>query len=323
MDLFNETKNKYYDIISDLIFTFYDKKKITLEDFYKLMPEQLNNNIQLKNSLLNKNDTDSLFILNETEKNYSLSIDSTIPIIPSYLEKVWLKYMLSNDHVKLFLDKETIEKLLCSLKEYEDIIDNNIIIQHRSTKNIKNYDKLKVKVQILIQAIKNNNAIKYSYKTKDGVILKDKVSIPYKIEYSLKNDKFYLISFSAEENRPIKSILENITDLNIVETETPISKASIKKSIDSKKCNSYVVLQVKDVNNAKERAFLTFSTYSKTAKYIEAEDIHELKIFYYSFEEKEVISKIFSLGKGVIVKEPLNIHNEIINIIEKTLSLYE
>lgn len=323
MKLFDETKNKYFDIIADLIFYIYKNREISLKELNNIMPPELNENIELKNSILNQSDSNSLFILNEKNNMYSLSIDSAVPVVLSHIEKTWLKYILNDNKSGLFLNKETIDKLANALEKYEDIFSNNIVIQHKNRRYIENYDELKEKIQIVIKAIKNNSLINYSYKTKSGDVLNNRVSVPYKIEYSLKKDLFYLISFSTEEKRPIKSILENINNLKILEVKNPISKDQIKKSIKAKKCDKHIILQIENVNNTIERTFLTFSSYSTDAKYVEDKDIHELKIYYYSFEEKEIINKIFSLGKGVIVKSPNNIRSEIINRIESTLLLYE
>lgn len=323
MELFNETKNKYYDIITDLIFLIYNRKRVELKNLHELIPQKLNNNIKLKNSLLNYSEEDSLFILDEEDSEYFLSIDSGIPIILSKIEKVWLKYMLSQDKAKIFLNKETIDKILISLEEYEDIFHNNIIIKHMGNREMEDQGELKNKINILINAIRNNKLIMYSYKTREGIVLKNKISVPYKVEYSIKKDLFYLISYSTEEERPIKSIVNNFIDIEVLEKENPVSRVDIKNSIKLKKQDKYVLLEFKNVNNVIERGFLTFASYSTEAKYIEDRDIHELSISYYSFEEKEIINKIFSLGKGVLVKEPENIKNKIIQRIEDCLILYK
>lgn len=323
MELFNETKNKYYDIISDLIFLLHDRKRVDIKDLYDLMPKKLDNNIGLKNSLLNFSEENSLFILDESQGEYFLSVDSSLPIILSKIEKSWLKYMLSQDKAKIFLNKDTIDKLLISLKEYDDIFQDNIIIRHRDNREIEDYKKLKEKINTLIFAIRNNKLIMYSYKTKKGTIFKDRIFVPYKIEYSIKKNLFYLISYSMEEQRPIKSIISNFIDIKVLEKENPISKEDIKNSIKIKKQDKYVVLEFKNINNTIERGFLTFSSYSTEAKYIEDKDVHELKIFYYSFEEKEIINKIFSLGKGVLVKSPEYIKSIIIQRIDRCLDLYK
>lgn len=323
MKLFNETKNKYYDIIADLIFLLYEQRTIGIQNLYNQMPQKLNNNFKLKDALLNLSGPYSLFILNENDGEYSLSVDSPLPVVLSKLEKTWLKYMLSEDKATLFLKGQTIDKLLISLEKYEDIFHNNIIIKHRNNEEIKNYKSLKDKISLLIEAIRNNKLIQYSYKTRAGTVLVNKISVPYKIEYSIKKDLFYLISYSTEEDRPIKSILSNLSNIKIIEKENLIAKDYIKNSIKAKKQDKYVLLKFKNTNNTIERGFLTFSSYTTEAKYIESEDIHELKISYYSFEEKEIINKIFSLGKGVIVKEPQNIRDEIIDRIESCLNLYQ
>lgn len=323
MELFNETKNKYYDIIIDLIFHFDEENKIHFNKLSSMLNSELiGNNINFKNALLLKNCEDNLHILKDENGVYSLNVDSNIPIIPTLIEKTWLKHMLDEDLIRLFLDKETIDKLSDALLKYQDIIGNKIIIQHRSKNHITNYDNLKEKIKKIITAIKEGKGVKYSYITKNGMPLENRQSVPFKIEYSLKNHVFYLISYSLEEKRPVKSIIENFTDIELIEIKDDITMEHIKESIFLKRCCRAIVLEVKNINNALERAFLTLSMFNKTARYMEERDIHELSVFYYQFEEDEVLDRIFSLGKGVIVKEPHDIRNKIIQRINSTLAIY-
>ncbi len=323
MELYSEIKNKYYNYITELIFLLYNNKELQIQELYEMMGEGLNNNIGLKNSLLNYSGQDSLFILDEKDDKYSLSLETPLPIILSKIEKVWLKYMLSQDKARMFLNKETIDKLLISLEEYEDIFDNNIIIKHRDHREDKDVDLLKDRINILIKSIRTNKLIKYSYKTKAGSILKDIIGIPYKIEYSIKKSLFYLISYSIEEERPIKSIVSSFMDIKVLDKESPISREEIKNSIKLKKADKYVILEFENINNLIERGFLTFASHSTDAKYMEERDIYEIKISYYRFEEKEIINKIFSLGKGVVVKGPEDVKDQIIHRIKESLDLYK
>lgn len=321
MELFNEIKNKYYDEIRDLIYVLYENKKVSSQEIRNLLP----NNYKLRDSLLNKLGTNSLFILthNESENEYSLNIHSPIPIVLSKIEKIWLKHILSEGKAELFLDIKTIDKLLVLLEDYPDIFHNNIIVKHRDYRETKELKKLRRNIDLIIRAIRDDKAIQYSYITREGLVLEDRISLPYKIEYSIKKDLFYLISYSKEEHRPIKSIMENLYNINIIPISSPLSKKEIKESIRAKKQDVHVVLQVENINNLIERVFLTFSSYSTETKYIDEQDIHEIRISYYSFEKKEILNRIFSLGKGVIVREPEDIRQEIIHRIESCLKLYE
>ena len=56
---------------------------------------------------------------------------------------------------------------------------------------------------------------------------------------------------------------------------------------------------------------MSFSSYERYARVIE-KDVYEIELYYYSFQEEEIIRKIISLGPYVRVKSPENIVKTII-----------
>jgi len=78
-----------------------------------------------------------------------------------------------------------------------------------------------------------------------------------------------------------------------------------------------------NTRNALERAFCLFSSFKKSARFLREKNKHQLTVYYYNFEEAEVLSRILYLGKDVVVISPERIRNEIISRVKKALERYE
>ncbi|WP_372996888.1 WYL domain-containing protein [Lutispora sp.] len=319
MELFLEGKNKNYSLILELINSLYyeDRKTISSKEINDMIENHgIPSEFNLSQSLMNENEPYNLYLLDrQTDGNYSLFINSGIPVQPYRVEKQWLKHIIKNPKLKLFLENGTITKLEDMLAEYKDIVSEGSLSINRPCKQLEEIDdNLRASFRLIIKAILENKGIEYSYMTKNEILLKNRRSIPYKLEYSMKEDWFYLISYSLDEKRPVKSLLRGFRDMHLIdlEGEYDISRQDIEKSIEAKKAPHPIVLQIKDVNNSLERALFQFSCFQRELDYDKDKDIYCLSIFYYEFEREEVLTRIFSLGRHAIVIEPEVIRAEII-----------
>lgn len=253
---------------------------------------------------------------------YSHKLTEAFYMNPLEIEKIWLKSILADPKIKLFLTDETIVKLTKSLEETKDIISDSVEIRNNSTNDTLISDKLKRIKDIYLKAIKNGQGVQYSYVMRNGNTIKDARSIPYKVEYSVKDDIFYLISYSLDQYRPIKSLLKNFSEIQVFDLTKDEKKilSDIQARIDNKKEPEPVVLEIIDEKNVVERAFLDFSNFERKASF--DNNIHELSVFYYSFEEEVIISKILALGKYVMVKSPEKIRGKVIERIKQSFEIY-
>lgn len=316
MELFLEGKNKNYTMMLELINQLYFHKKTISRYEINDMVEKygISSEFNFSQSLMNENEPYNLYLLDKNaDSSFSLQIESGAPIQPYKIEKQWLKHILKNEKLKLFLNDSTIKKLEAQLVNYEDIIsDDALTINRPCTQLQKVEEPLSTNFKMLVRAILENKGIEYSYITRDHTLLENCMGVPYRMEYSMKEDCFYLISYSLEGKRPIKSLLHGFLNIKLIHLDGKydISFDEIQKSIDDKKAKEPIIISIKDINNALERALFQFSCFERELNYIEEKDTYSLSIFYYEFEREEVISRIFSLGKHAIVTEPSDIRTE-------------
>ncbi|SES90796.1 WYL domain-containing protein [Anaerobranca gottschalkii] len=263
-------------------------------------------------------------ILYEVEKNKYLPIISgPIPYFVTKPEKVWLKNVLTDPKIRLFLSDITIEKLNEKLVGCEDIISKNLVVKGKGITDSKNLETVEKNFKEVLNCIINELGIIYNYRRKDGTDILNKKSYPLKIEYSVKDDIFYLIHYSIDEDKIVKGILSNFTidekfllDDEVKERGKNYLKNFIKKDIKK------VTLEVYQHKNGLERTFYLFSCFKRKVKYIKEENRYLLTIYYYFYEEMEVIHRILSLGETVKVLSPLELQREIVSRIKKAKAKY-
>jgi hypothetical protein len=319
MELFNETKNRYFQIVQDII-NLMSRKSLTEKDIKELLQEQSFNepDFEFEAALLNKSRTrdEDLFLIEKDGSVYVPHIKTTIPIRPSAVEKQWLKALTEDEKLELFLKEHTIERLKSKLGNVNNIV-NNSYIEYRNT------DKVTVKTEEeqeiyntcfkrVYEALRGHRFISYSYCSNNGRLYENMKGYPFRIEYSSKNNKFRLSMMPVDMSRPIKMNMDGFKSVEILEAADPqYRKAAIEK-ISSKMAENPIVLEIEDKHNAIERCFSIFSYYDKEAYYDSEKHRHYMTLFYYEFDERELVRDILSLGSAALVISPEHIRDEII-----------
>ncbi|EHL19065.1 hypothetical protein HMPREF9628_00299 [Peptoanaerobacter stomatis] len=358
MELFNKMQNVHYRVLYKMIndIIAYDSIK---ENNKNIMIDMLRNrqsyepDFEFEKELLEIEESESknyekekheypyikLFKKDKNNK-YSLTVDSSMPIILSKLELQWLKMMLLDDRIYSHLDDELINKLKYKLEKIDFDVDSDFWIK----KNVDDYNadkdesfRLKGVIELIKKCISEKKYIVYDSKTGKGNEYKDKIAFPYRIEYSVRNQSYKLISLIYDdkynENRIIKISLKNITIVKVIDDKVCkyaeyIDKIKeyipkINEFYEKKKhINDPIELEIIDEKNTLDRCFHIFSYHDKQAYYDSKNNIHNLKIFYYDFDKEEIIKDILSLGSCVIVKKPEEIKNTVIERIKKSYLSY-
>ena len=150
----------------------------------------------------------------------------------------------------------------------------------------------------------------------------DKLALPIRLEYSLKDGRFRVSMYSIDEKRDIMANIFSMSNIEIYENNTPKfdRKAAIKLIHKDRYSKEPIILEVVDKRAAMERCFMSFSEMERLSRCIE-EDKYEIKLFYYTFEVEEVIRKILALGPYVKVIYPQNIVDKVIQRIRGALDL--
>lgn len=309
MELFNDYKNRYYRCIQNIINQIYNGEKYDKKDIRKILHNAyLEEESILVNELVNKN------FFKFEDDIVKLRIDYNIPIRLNDLELAYLKMFVEDDEFNKVLDDEILEKLKKNLNDVQSLDYNKFWKRENIDKygdSLKN-NEIRNNILILEKAILNNKYIKYSSKNRNGDIFENKIAYPYKIEYSIKNNKYRLIIFF--DNRAIKINIDSITNIKILEERDVLEKEKIQIQDfikNRKNIGAPLVLKIEDNNNTLDRCFNLFSAYDKKY-YYDTDNNLILNIYYHNFDEAEIVRDILSLGKSVIVLEPKKIRDKVV-----------
>lgn len=333
MELFHEYKNKYFHLVfrilnlaknglyKDEIIRLIEKEeydeKIIGKDFKTFEGMLLNQYSKIDNFN---------FLEERDEKYYSiLKNEDSIPLKVRFskLEKAWLNGMIKEPVVQALLGKETVEKLKTALIEVKE--GSNQIIEF--TNKVKNdfdvdLEKLSKDFYTILEGIINEKPILYSNVDKNGNEYNNQLALPIRIEYSLKDDKFRASLYSLEENRSIMVNLHTLKEVKIAQNiNSKIKREDVLKKLKEKKYSEIpITIELEDIRGAMERCFMSFSSFERNSRNI-SENKYEIDIYYYTFEEDEVIRKIMSLGPYVKVKSPDRVRDIVIDKIKRAFRL--
>ncbi|WPX08818.1 WYL domain-containing protein [Anaerocellum danielii] len=329
MEIFLEAKSTFYKALEEIINKAYEKRTISKKEIYEILTKYncnfpvLEDRVFAKNTQYQKN----IYVLKQQDdKSYGLRIDSKIEPYVTNTEVMWLKFMMSSRYAELFLDIETIEKIRKLKSSNIPSINTNLIVPKNYSKILKreNAKDISAKMKMVIKGIIENKILRYTYKTRQGDTLKDVTGIPVKIQYSLKDDMFYVIFYSLERGNFAKCIIQNLENLRY--DEGSYNRDDVLKEYDNylknSKAKQPIVLEVINTRNALERAFCMFSSFEKSARFLKEKNRHEMRIYYYEFEEAEIISRILYLGRNVVVVNPQHIRDRIISRVKNALEMY-
>lgn len=327
MELFHEYKNKYFHLILKILNSCEDgiskERILDMIEIEGYDEEPISKDLKtFAGMILNEYDDDNLNLLKRKDDAYysALNKKDSIPIKIrlSNIEKTWLKGMISEEKVQALLGGDIIRKLNNRLKDIDG--GNNDVIEF-TNKNISKFEdditQISKRIFVILEAIDKEKLIMYTNVDRDGNEYRDILAVPLRIEYSLKEDKFRASVYSIEDKRPILINLNTLKEISVIEKSFEIKREDIIKSIkENKYCEEPITITLEDKRGAMERFFMSFSSFERSSKLID-KGKYEVDIYYYQFQEEEVISKIISLGPFVIVQSPEKIKNKVIDTIKK------
>jgi len=225
-------------------------------------------------------------------------------ILPmSQPEKIYLKNALQSPYAKLFLDESEIFSLFNKLSEIPDI-NFSEIIDFKGINPDPEFDEAYIKnFRLLIKAIRERKKISFINTDFEGKKRPNFDKIPVKIEYSVTQRYFWLSLWNDKEKRPFKANISRLSEIRLTKDISDEEYQTVLHMMEQKKEQTPIIMEITDKNNALERFCLLFSPYQKKIRYI-AKNKAEISLYYYQFEEEEIINKIMSFGENITVLSP-------------------
>lgn len=319
MELFNEVKNPYYTCVQYILNDMSEGKVFGRKEIQEYLDNYAFDPETDEKRLVDYKIQDKLPFRIKDGLAYSY-INERVPIRLTTVEIDYLKNMLRDARGRFLLSKDNLRKLDDKLfnksidELHEFYLERNVdgngddIISEELIQNIKT----------IIKAIKENKNIIYTNNAANGKKYDNVICTPYKIMYSNKSKVFQLIAIPNNEKRIILMNISRLSNVKITPAGVVYSDYIAEELLEEKKnLHEPIILEIEDKNNSIERCFSMFSCYHREAYIDQNTQKHIMKIFYYTFEEQEIVKDILSLGDAVIVKSPDNVREKVIEKIKK------
>lgn len=298
MELFSEVYNCYFQVIKSLI----EKKNFISERELHFRVQTGGFEESVLYLLPKLIDDEWGFYEKRDGILYSrLSKDFYVPL--DHLQKSYLKAILLDDKISLFLDEEEIEGLNAAFADVEPLfVPEDFYYYDRFTDkdDYQNPDYRK-HFRMIISAIKNHEYLDILYESRFGQRVHHHY-LPCRLEYSIKNDRFRLLAVQkhTQRNPGIEilnlSRIKDVTASGITVSRIP----DINRSLQRSYYKEPVRIIIKNQRNALERAMLQFANYEKSTRKID-DHTYECLIYYNKKTETELLIEILSFGPMIKV----------------------
>lgn len=249
-------------------------------------------------------------LLEKTENGEYYSRLDHRPQMPlTLLQKRWLKTLLSDRRISLFLDETALSEAREVFSDVEPLWNETFFYYYDRFENGDDFSSevYRQNFRLIIDAIRANKIINFSYTSSKGKYTR-KTCLPLKIEYSPKNDRFRLIGLRCPLGR--RTIIDRyrfdgITNVVLADTykDGKVNEDMIKNAA-RRSCHAEPVrLLISNQRNALERAMLHFANYDKDTRQLD-ENTWECCIYYDTAMETELLIEILSFGPTVKVVGP-------------------
>lgn len=297
-ELFSEVYNCYFQVIKSLIES---KKCISEKELHeRIQKDCFEESILYLLPKLTENGW-GFYEKNDGVLQSKFSTDFYVPL--TNLQKSYLKSILSDDKIRLFLDDAEIAQINTVFADVEPLYqtDDFYYYDRFSDKDDYQSQDYRQHFQIIMKAIQNHEYLDILYESRMNHRVHH-TYLPCRLEYSIKNDRFRLLAVEAHQQRnPRIEILNLNRIVKIVTTgKTKDQIPDINRALKRSYYQEPVRILITNKRNALERAMLQFANYEKSTRKID-QDTYECLIYYNKKTETELLIEVLSFGPMIRV----------------------
>lgn len=303
MELFSEIYNCYFQIVDEICKTA-ATREITEKEMFALAARFGYEESGL--TIVPKLTEKKWSLLSKVEEGYLSKIDNLEVLPLTILQRRWLKALLMDEKIGLFLDSAQKDVIAAYLEDVEPLfLPDDFYYYDRFCDGDDFYSQTYIAhFRTIIKAIRKKQYIRITFcSRRDNRICR--TYLPCRMEYSQKNNKFRLLAIY--ENKSGRQQIQIINLSRIEEISVTGEVCKIPVHFEDVYKNSYykepVRLLITNRRNALERAMLHFANYEKHTRKLD-EEHYECLIYYNRNDETELLIEILSFGPMVKVLGP-------------------
>lgn len=311
MEFFSEIYSCYYQVLRHLLCS---QNALTIQDIRsRICGEGFEESLL---SMVPKLEDGTWNIFKKEGKLYRSRLSSAFITPVSGLEKSYLKALLSDPRIGLFLDQEQLDTLDQMLESVTPLWKPEQFCYFDRFSDGDPYEDEDYRrcFRTLLQAQKQNQYVDIDYTSPGGNRVHHHY-LPARLEYSVKNDKFRLLALkpahtpnghcpdqTGKTNPHMKLEILNVSRIQSVHLleKTFSHPVDLNTVIQRSYYKEPLRLRIVNKRNALERAMLHFANYEKNTVKID-ENTYECLIYYNQKMETELLIEVMSFGPMLTV----------------------
>ena len=322
MTIFSEIYGVYFRIAARIL----SRKSITEKEINDIIIKHgFNDSILfLPQKLIPQSDESDWGLLRRDSAGFVPVLTHKPALILTKLQKMWLKAILTDPRIRLFLKDEEITSLDNILGDVKPLFtDKHFFCTDRfsdgddysSESYIKNFREI-------LSALKEKRVLLIQFTSGRGKRITGHF-VPLKIEYSPKNDKFRVYCYWLKNKRIVNSGIINIGRIDRVNTteNTFIRQFSEKRFFAAERCKEPVVIRVTPERNTVERFMMEFASYEKHTDRDLETGVCTVKMWYERQDETEILIRLLSYGPTLEILCPERFRKQAVQRVLKQTEL--
>lgn len=257
-------------------------------------------------------------LLREMDEGYISNLKQCPAEFTTSLQRGFIKSILEDKKMRLFLSDEMIEELGEAFKDTKPLFKAEDIMMTETALDSDDFtDEKYIGIfKTLLGAIKNRNAVRIVFDTSKGERKTIKL-MPYKLEYGVRDDKFRICGVSIYHERAKGYVKINLGRIHTITTLHQSFNIDFDYYIDKKKIPEPIEIEVSNMRNGFERVFIGLSNYERISTYDEETGKSRIKIYYTNDDELELLILLLSFGPAVKVLGPEDFKEQFVERIKK------
>ncbi len=213
----------------------------------------------------------------------------TVPL--TTLQKRWLKALLEDPRIALF------EPDTAGLEDVEPLYRQNVFVIFDQYADGDPYEDPNYVAcfRTVLKAIREKRRLRIHFHGHTGT-RRSLMCIPYRLEYSAKDDKFRLLA-TTEMRRPNTVNMARMCSCELLDTYGAQTAALPGERMEE------ITLLLHDERNGLERVLLHFSHFEKETLKLD-DQLYQIKLRYDRDDETELLIRVLSFGPVLEVKAP-------------------
>lgn len=241
------------------------------------------------------------------------------PMLPAgQMEQAYLRYILTMPEAELYLSEQTRQALRGEPPAWMEHIQrfepNGMALPHNPGPE---------GFRLLLEAIQTRRYIHYCYRKKGSRDWQETQSLPWKLEYSAYDRRWWVILYHEGERRTIKAPLNHLRDLRLG-GKSKAEEHEILAAMGQLREKEPVVLRITDGHNALQRCFLAFENQQirESRRVVEDDQVYyRLTFDWFRFDEAEILRRLMHLGPCVALIGPELLREKLVKQVEQAMAL--